>query len=485
MKQIVVLFLALATMFSGTWIYKAKNPIDRNDAAPVNAATVNWWEQEINKAPAADADWQLDPEIPQNYKPVPGQRNMFMVVDSDGKITGYRVREKQADGSWLWKDINPDIPENYEAVDGLKDVYRVKSQDGTVTYYKYIRNDDNTYAFIEVDEHGNLIADDPKGSEIPENYKLVQDNIYAVYNEHGVRIGYKQRIVDEDGNVTWKDVAAKKKPSAGERGEDTQSTTEIVTPNGNSGQSGQFGQIQNGTNGGGVSEPYLPVYGIPGDGGTGDLNRVLNADGTYTEKETVTQTSTSGGWTVTTNTIITRIYDANGNLIQTKKDGPYEVSKVLSNPGTISEETTTQVESTLSGELARVSAKVSYDSSTASSVLSLLNSDRAAAGLNELSSDPSLTSIAKIYAADMAIYDHADYNSSTYGTVGNLCSRYGISGYPSQNLWRTTSRSANDIHSRFQSMENMRSSRMDATTTKAGIAIVEQNGYQYICEVFM
>ena len=104
--------------------------------------------------------------------------------------------------SWLWADVNPDIPDNYEAVDGLENVYRVTSEDGTVKYYRYIRNEDDTFAFVEVDENGNDIEISiPKADEIPENYAHISGNIYAVCNEHGVIIGYMERISNEDGDV--------------------------------------------------------------------------------------------------------------------------------------------------------------------------------------------------------------------------------------------------------------------------------------------
>lgn len=77
-----------------------------------------------------------------------------MVIDNDGNIMMYRKRALQEGGSWIWKDVNPDIPEEYEAVNGLDSVYRVTAADGSVSYFRYVRNEDDTFAFVPVDENG-------------------------------------------------------------------------------------------------------------------------------------------------------------------------------------------------------------------------------------------------------------------------------------------------------------------------------------------
>ena len=489
MKNIIALFMALSLTFGGTWAYKSNHAIARTDASPVNSAH-QWWDISVNDMAWTDDEWTLDPEIPLNYKPVPGQKNMYMVIGTNGKIQGYRVRERQEDGSWVWHDVNPDIPENYEAVEGLKDVYKVVDEKGNVTYLKYIRNDDDTYAFVEVDEHGNpLLENEPKGDEIPENYKLVTGSIYAVYNDHGVLIGYKQRIVDAEGNVMWRDIEAKALNKNTEEGSHNEDSSTVFNPfiespinsveGGNTGATneipgGSYTYPQIGGQEGFIQGPSIvyPVERIPGE------------DGTYTEKETITETKHSGGWKITYETVVTRIYDSNGVLQQTRSDGPYEVSKVLDSTSQEGVSPSSNKESTLNGELTRVSAYVSFDESTASAVVSLLNAERSSAGLEPLTIDYSLTSAAKIYAADMAIYNHADYNTASYGTIQDLFSYYGVAGYPSQNLWKTSGRSAEDIHSRFQTLDQTRNARMSSMVSSVGVAVVEKNGTQCICEVF-
>lgn len=66
-----------------------------------------------------DDEWKLDPEIPLNYMPVPGENELYMVIDNDGKIIGYRQRIKQIDGSWEMGRCKSCIPDNYRT--SLKD----------------------------------------------------------------------------------------------------------------------------------------------------------------------------------------------------------------------------------------------------------------------------------------------------------------------------------------------------------------------------
>ncbi len=128
---------------------KMKHPINRPENVKEDTETP-WYETKY-QAPKADDEWTLDPEIPLNYIPVPGEDELYMVVDDSGNITNYRKRVKQADGSWVWQDVNPDIPDNYEKVDGLDNVYKVTNKDGTTEYKQYVRNDDDTYCFVPVD----------------------------------------------------------------------------------------------------------------------------------------------------------------------------------------------------------------------------------------------------------------------------------------------------------------------------------------------
>ena len=124
--------MTLLTIFFVTWGVKAKTPINRPSNLEEEQETP-WYENKYT-SPQAGEEWTLDPEIPLNYIPVPGQDELYMVVDDSGKIIGYRHRTKQADGTWVWEDVNPDIPDNYEKVDGLENVYKVTDANGKTSY---------------------------------------------------------------------------------------------------------------------------------------------------------------------------------------------------------------------------------------------------------------------------------------------------------------------------------------------------------------
>lgn len=223
MKKLFILFCCLQIAFGGLWIVKAKEPENRPDAYAygVNEKEGAWWLQ-TEDMPDVDDDWYLDTEIPLNYIPVLGEDELYMVINEAGKIEGYRHRTKQEDGSWVWEDVNPDIPESYEAVEGLENIYKVTNEDGSVQYFKYIRNEDDTYCFLEVDENGKeLSVDQPDGMTIPENYHRVKGNVYAVVNEHGVITGYMERFLDDKGVYHWQSC---------DKPEETKSDTESTAP---------------------------------------------------------------------------------------------------------------------------------------------------------------------------------------------------------------------------------------------------------------
>lgn len=97
MKRITLTFMILLSVFFTIWGVKMKHPINRPENVKEDTETP-WYETKY-QAPKADDEWTLDPEIPLNYIPVPGEDELYMVVDDSGNITNYRKRVKQADGS--------------------------------------------------------------------------------------------------------------------------------------------------------------------------------------------------------------------------------------------------------------------------------------------------------------------------------------------------------------------------------------------------
>lgn len=484
MRKALIVLVALLVIFAGTWVVKAKTPADRPDSFAGGFTETAWWDVTLDRV--VDDEWVIDPEIPDNYLPVPGEDELYMVIDDNGHIVKYRQRTQQADSSWLWADVNPDIPDNYEAVDGLENVYRVTSEDGTVKYYRYIRNEDDTFAFVEVDENGNDIEISiPKADEVPENYAHISGNTYAVCNEHGVIIGYMERISNEDGTYTWKPIEKPRELNGNQGNEASVGTgggwTWDITDLGLPDVSLPDVSLENPI----TTTPENPI-GQPMENG---VTKEYQSDGTYTEKETFLTTETEGGWVTTYQTTVTRIYDAEGNLISTAKEGPTELSKTqVTNPETGQTPDKTKVENTLRAEVARMSAGANFKTDLAQSVLAALNAERVANGQPALKmSSGDAMMLAKARAAAMAAFDYSDYNSPLYGTLTDMMSKHGISSAaPSENTWRATAtKTADAIHARFMSLSGSKEACLSAEYTNVGIAIVQKGAYYYICEVFI
>lgn len=450
-KAIYTIFAILFLVFVVVWVTKAKSPTTKVDATQSKDAGA-WYNKEVVTTPSDD--WILDPEIPENYIPVPGEDEVYMVIDTQGTVTSYRQRTKAEDGSWIWATIEKTDTNNqndYQLVasniDG--DVYSVTSPEGDTSYMRYVRNEDNGYAFVDCDDTGADL-DTPKNSEIPKNYIWVTGNVYAVYNENGVLTGYKERFVDENDNYFWVAVPAPDL-SAPE-------TPEVSTES--------------------------SISGIIADGTIDQSGTVPNDDGSYTSTTTYQEQKTVGNYVITYKTEIIKKYDVSGELISTNKKGPYEVAR---SAAIIQKEDVDQskILSLLDEEVYRVSSDKQFNTDIAEEVLDLLNSERRAFGLGSVSLDDSsaIYKLVKLKAADMAIYDHSNANSEMYGYMGDLGKRYNISiPNSSENLFKTMPITADQIHSRFQAVTSSREARMSKSITKMAIAVIEYNGYYYIYE---
>ena len=448
-KTIVVLILLISALFTvrGVKIMAAINPPESTSTSTETA----WYETRYS-TPQAEDDWTLDPEIPDNYVPVPGEDEMYMVIDDTGNIINYRQRTQSIDGTWEWEDIaDPDLAIEIEPVEGVDDVYKMTDEEDVVTYQKYVRNPDNSYAFVETDENGVPTDDGSSADEISDYYYRYADNIYALYNENGVLIGYRERVSNGDGTYFWSVVDA---PASA----NIASLESIL----------QDDQEQENADAAESS------------------NKVTNQNGSYTVTKKSTESVTENGYTVVYQTTVYYTYDKDGTLTSTKKDGPTEISRTQIGTGTVTPNTNL-IASTLDGELARVSESVTFNTDKANEMLTLLNEARTDQGLSALSmsTDSEAYKLACIKAADMAIYGYSATESPMYGTLDDMITRYGCtSSNPSENIWKAMSKSASEIHSRFQSNESSRTVRM-SDYTQVGIAIVDVDGNTYVAEVFL
>jgi len=472
MKKIMIVLFSLLTVFFCSWGYKARKPVNR----PTNLAageTIAWYEANYN-SPTADAGWTLDETIPDNYIPVPGQEELYMVVDDSGKIIEYRTRTKDAvSGDWLWKTVNPDIPEGYIPVEGKKNVYKVTDAEGNESYVLYVRNDDDTYCFVPCDINGTPFDIGTDATVIDTGHYIKESsNTYSFYNDNGVFVGYRERqeVKDEAGNTTGYIWGMGNIPDFNDKLSqivDDKTTTPPVTPGGTTAVAE-------------LSPTPVEIYVTPPSMNTKD-----NGDGTYTETKTVTETRTENGYQVTYETRIHNVYDIETNeLLRTSQQGPYEVSRTRLT-GTDATVDQSLIENDLSAEYARIAHNVTFDEKKAERMLADINALRTQNGLNTLIADETVITLAKVRAADMAIYNHSSQSSPMYGTLEDMVKRWNIEvrlGY--ENVLRTTVRDADAIISRFRGDAASSQNMLSPDATHIGIGVVEKDGQDFVAIIF-
>lgn len=451
MRKILYVFLCLLSTLFLCWGVKARGLVKR----PYNLddGTEHSWVSSYT-APKAQTEWVLDTNIEPNYIPVPGKEDYFYVVDDNGKVIQMRRRVKQLDGSFKWEDVEDENIAGMEVVDNKKKIYKTKDN----KYVKYIRNEDNSFAFVEVDKNGNYL-DFEKDATTIDNKHVLEDggeNLYGLYNDNGVRIGTVKRVKGKDGKYTWKLVEDKKKKKVGNNAANLPVSQQVQ----------------------GTEAPQETVEDEP--------KTEQSGDGTITKTSTETYSETKDGYKIMYKVTTKKIYDSNGKLLESHTSDPEIVSKtkITGKDGTPD---ASDIASTLDQEVTRMKGKVEFNTTKANDILNKLNAQRQKNGAPALTMDTSsdIYKVALIRAADMAVYDHGSNTSPLYGKTIELCDRFGLSLVNvTQNMWKTTNASASDIHSRFQATDSSRETRMSEGYGQVGIAVVDQDGQTYVFEVF-
>lgn len=449
-KIVLIVCAILFLIFVIFWVSKANNPSKRPKDDTTNST--EWYNKEVKTR--ADSAWILDPEIPENYIPVPGEHEMYMVVDAQGNISEYRQRIKSEDGSWIWSNV--ENPNKTYIIAAETDNGYVLSSDNGDTYIKYIRNDDNSYAYVNSDANGND-TESTDATTIPKYYIHVTGNIFAVYNEFGVVTGYKERVSDGNGGYVWINTS---KP-------DTSSSD---------------------NNAGNLINPSNDSNNTVDDNNTSQSDNnpsekeEIKSDGTKVITTSYTETKLEGNEHVTYKTTITKTYNSSGELISTKKDGPIEVARTtqIGNAGI------GNPMSNLDDEVYRVGQMVSYDYDTANNLLAQLNELRSSMGLTTLSmNNGSLYKIAKIKATDMAVNGHANSDSPTYGSITSIAKKYGVSlSNDKETALMMYNSTADAINMRLQALSSSREVRLDADISQICIVVVQKDGYTYVYECY-
>lgn len=479
MKHIVILFLSLLCVFFIAWGIKVKSPVNRPSNSKDNQ-TVAWYDNNYT-APKANENWILDESIPDNYIPVPGEDELYMVIDDNGMITMYRTRTKQPDGSYVWETVNPDIPDSYEPVDGIENLYKVVNGDVT-RYLLYVRNADDTYCFVECDENGMPLDVGTDATVInTDRYIKIEANKYALYNENGVLEGYRERVENPDGDgYVWKLTT---KPIQDNTSKVISEIGRTDTPVPTKAQS------QKDPTKAPINTPSATVTKAPEptaiivNPDTG-ITTEKHADGTYTETQRIRNTETVDGYKITYEAIKITTYDKDGNVLTSKVDGPNEISreKLSGSEGHIDQ---SLIAATLQEEYARVSPSVKFDDTKEAELLAQINSVRISKGLPALQTDSTAVMLAKVRAADMAIYNHST-TSPMYGTIEDMARRWDIRvGLIYENLLKTPVKDAQSIYFRFQGDEVSNENLLTTDVTGIGIGIVEKDSQNYVAIIFI
>ena len=446
-KWIIIIFAVLAGILALVWFAAVKNPIQLKN----NNQTQGSIAKQLKTTP--DAEWILDPEIPADYIPVPGEDNLFMVVASDGSIKEYRQRRKAEDGSWLWETVNNDTCKTYEKVKDTDYGTVFKEKEGDFERYKrFVIDSNGGFAWVDTDDTG-LDLSLPEGATLPDNYVPQVDNIYAVYNDKGVLQSFLKRSLN-NGNYDWQLVGTPRAASA--------DSLDANNPTGGTGTESnlladfQFGDIT-----------YDDVVWSPSGN-----EKTTTARYRHTKEE--------NGYTVVYETKITKKEDKDGNLLSTQKE-EYEVSRT---PSTGVTGNLNAVANTLDGEVQRIATRVTFNTDLANRLLDLLNADRNSVKLGSLLMDNgNLYKIAQIKAAEMAINQSAVKDSALYGTINTLATRYGVNlTNPQETVLLAMPTDANTIHTKFQSNSDVKALRMNAKSI--AITVVEYNGKYYIYEAY-
>ena len=130
------------------------------------------------------------------------------------------------------------------------------------------------FFFLPVDKKGVPLDDGKDAETIESNYIHVDKNVYAVYNDDNVLMGYRERVKDDSGKYIWKVC-------------DKPHMDDSVGNGLGSLAAGQGHQ----ESGNGISSTNGTHKLVGSSGNT----KTDNGDGTYTIKETSTSTETKDG----------------------------------------------------------------------------------------------------------------------------------------------------------------------------------------------
>lgn len=124
-------------------------------------------------------------------------------------------------------------------------------------------------------------------------------------------------------------------------------------------------------------------------------------------------------------------------------------------------------------------------SSQEQEMLSLVNSERAKAGLSALKGDTQILRVARLKSQDMINKNYFDHNSPTYGSPFEMMKSHGIS-YSTAGENIAMNRSVAAAHTALMNSPGHRANILNANYTHIGIGIAQNaNGSLYITQMFV
>ena len=95
MRKLLVLFTVLALAFAGSWIYKLNSPGTRPDSY-LGGLTGNFWWNSIGEAEEeVNTNWKLSEGVPNNYIPVPAEKDLYTESFREGGWCGCKRRRQE------------------------------------------------------------------------------------------------------------------------------------------------------------------------------------------------------------------------------------------------------------------------------------------------------------------------------------------------------------------------------------------------------
>ena len=223
-------------------------------------------------------------------------------------------------------------------------------------------------------------------------------------------------------------------------------------------------------------------------GDSGSMPAINQSQSGYLiSRETLTTREQVGNDIVTYQEIIEKTYDANGNELQSRSLGKTEVGRESMTASSGAD----NIASTINEEYDRIvnllfGKNGQFDASTPKRLRELVNNARMENGkqiLEAPGSNDAIYKIALARASMMALTGSSSKDLPAYGTLRNMCSKYGVSiNTASENMLVISNSSAESIHAMLigSTSELVTSENY----THVAIAIATMNGKMYICEIF-